>query len=78
MRTASDFNKPDGLTLITPDLALPFLEKLPIEKFHGVGKVTAEKMKKIGIRTGADLKKLTEIEMIRRFGARLLLRRCSR
>ena len=67
-KTASDFNKPDGLTLITPDLATPFLEKLPIEKFHGIGKVTAEKMRKMGIRTGADLKKLDEIDMIRRFG----------
>ena len=37
-KTASDFNKPEGLTLITPDLATPFLEKLPIEKFHGIGK----------------------------------------
>lgn len=67
-KTASDFNKPNGLTLITPEQAIPFLEKLPIEKFHGVGKVTAEKMKKMGIKNGADLKKLTEIELIRRFG----------
>ncbi len=67
-KTASDFNKPNGLTLITPDLAIPFLEKLPIEKFHGVGKVTAEKMKKMGIRNGADLKKLDEVDLIRRFG----------
>jgi DNA polymerase IV len=67
-KTASDFNKPDGLTLITPDEALPFLEKLPIEKFHGIGKVTAEKMRKMNIRTGADLKQLSEIDLIRRFG----------
>ncbi len=67
-KTASDFNKPNGLTLITPDEALPFLEKLPIEKFHGIGKVTAEKMRKMNIRTGADLKQLSEIDLIRRFG----------
>ena len=67
-KTASDFNKPNGLTLITPDLATPFLEKLPIEKFHGIGKVTAEKMRKMGIKNGADLKQLTEVELIRRFG----------
>ena len=67
-KTASDFNKPNGLTLITPEQAIPFLEKLPIEKFHGVGKVTAEKMKKMGIKNGADLKQLTELELIRRFG----------
>lgn len=67
-KTASDFNKPNGLTLITPEQAIPFLEKLPIEKFHGVGKVTAEKMKKMGIKNGADLKQLSELELIRRFG----------
>ena len=67
-KTASDFNKPNGLTVITPAEALPFLEKLPIEKFHGIGKVTAEKMRKMNIRTGADLKKLEELELVRRFG----------
>ena len=67
-KTASDFNKPNGLTLITPDEALPFLEKLPIEKFHGIGKVTAEKMRKMNIRTGADLKQWSEIDLILRFG----------
>jgi DNA polymerase IV len=67
-KTASDFNKPNGLTVIKPDEAIPFLEKLSIEKFHGIGKVTAEKMRKMNIRTGADLKKLDELELIRRFG----------
>ncbi len=67
-KTASDFNKPNGLTVIKPAEAIPFLEKLPIEKFHGIGKVTAEKMRKMNIRTGADLKQLDELEMVRRFG----------
>lgn len=67
-KTASDFNKPNGLTVITPKEALPFLEKLPIEKFHGIGKVTAEKMRRMNIRTGADLKKLDELDLVRRFG----------
>ncbi len=67
-KTASDFNKPNGLTVITPAEALPFLEKLSIEKFHGIGKVTAEKMRKMNIRTGTDLKKLEELELVRRFG----------
>jgi DNA polymerase IV len=67
-KTASDFNKPNGLTVIKPEEALPFLEKLPIEKFHGIGKVTAEKMRKMNIRTGFDLKQLDELEMVRRFG----------
>ena len=44
------------------------MEKLPVEKFHGVGKVTADKMKKMGLHNGADLKKLSEQELIRKFG----------
>ncbi len=45
-----------------------FIETLPVEKFYGVGKVTAEKMKKMNLHTGADLKKLTEQELVKYFG----------
>lgn len=67
-KIASDLNKPDGLTFIGPSKIERFVEKLPVSKFHGIGKVTAEKMKKMGIHTGADLKKLTEHEMVKHFG----------
>ena len=67
-KIASDINKPDGLTFIGPSSIESFMEKLPVEKFHGVGKVTAEKMKKMGLHTGADLKKLSLDEMTSRFG----------
>src|SRR5579863_301791 len=67
-KMASDINKPDGLTFIGPSAVEAFMEKLPVEKFHGVGKVTAEKMKSMGLHTGADLKKLTKNEMIKQFG----------
>ena len=67
-KTASDINKPDGLKEISRAEAIAFLEELPVKKFHGVGKVTAEKMNRMGIYTGKDLKKLDEIELIRRFG----------
>jgi len=67
-KIASDINKPNGIKVIRPKEALAFLEKLPIEKFHGIGKVTAARMHKMGIRTGADLKQLDEIEMYKRFG----------
>jgi len=67
-KVASDINKPDGMKTILPEEALEFLEKLPVEKFHGIGKVTAERMKKMGILTGADLKNRTEIELARHFG----------
>jgi DNA polymerase-4 len=67
-KIASDMNKPDGLTFIGPSRVESFMESLPVEKFFGVGKVTAEKMKKMGIHTGFDLKKLTEPELIKHFG----------
>jgi DNA polymerase-4 len=67
-KIASDMNKPDGLTFIGPSTIESFMEKLAVEKFFGVGKVTAGKMKKMGLFTGADLKKLSEDEMIRHFG----------
>nr|WP_219847896.1 DNA polymerase IV [Sphingobacterium gobiense] len=67
-KIASDYQKPDGLTFIGPSKIIPFLEHLPIDKFFGVGKVTAEKMKNMGIHTGQELKEFTENELIRRFG----------
>lgn len=67
-KIASDINKPDGLAFIGPSKIKSFIEKLPVEKFFGVGKVTADKMKRMGLHTGADLKKLTETEMTKRFG----------
>jgi DNA polymerase-4 len=67
-KVASDINKPDGITVITPDMADEFIDKLPIRKFFGVGKVTEEKMLKLGIRTGADLKKYKKEQLIQIFG----------
>ncbi|MFY0594415.1 MAG: DNA polymerase IV [Roseivirga sp.] len=67
-KIASDYNKPDGITLVGPEKTTVFLEQLPIEKFFGVGKVTAEKMKALGINTGADLKKWDKETLITHFG----------
>ncbi len=67
-KVASDIHKPDGITLIPPDRALGFLEKLPIQRFHGIGAKTAEKMKRLSIHEGADLKKRSEIELVQLFG----------
>lgn len=67
-KIASDINKPNGLKVITPKEALPFLEALPIQKFYGIGKVTAKRMNEMDIFKGSDLKKLSEIEMGRHFG----------
>jgi DNA polymerase-4 len=67
-KVASDFNKPDGITVITPEMADDFIDKLPIRKFFGVGKVTEEKMLNLGIQTGADLKKFKKEDLIQLFG----------
>lgn len=67
-KIASDQNKPNGLFIITPKRAEAFVETLPIERFFGVGKVTAKKMHQLGIMTGADLKMRSEMELVRHFG----------
>lgn len=67
-KTASGIRKPNGLFLIKPEQAESFAETLPIEKFYGIGHVTAGKMKASGIHTGKDLKALSEAELINRFG----------
>jgi DNA polymerase-4 len=67
-KVASDMNKPDGITVIPPDMADEFIDRLPIRKFFGVGKVTEEKMLNLGIKTGADLKKYKKEQLIQIFG----------
>jgi DNA polymerase-4 len=67
-KVASDWKKPDGLFVILPEEAESFAEELKIEKFWGVGKVTAAKMRELGIHTGRDLKRFDERELVRLFG----------
>ena len=67
-KTASGMQKPDGLTVITPARAEALLGALPIERFHGVGSVTARRMKSLGIHTGADLREHSEHELVSHFG----------
>ncbi|MBA2919797.1 DNA polymerase IV [Sphingomonas sp. MAH-20] len=55
-KLASDQNKPDGLCVIPPAKGPGFVAALPVSRFHGVGPVTAAKMERLGIRTGADLR----------------------
>lgn len=67
-KVASDLKKPDGMAVITPDKAEKFLEDLDIRAFHGIGEATEAKMKKLGIKTGKDLKQWDEIDLIEQFG----------
>ncbi|MFI2741540.1 DNA polymerase IV [Zhouia sp. PK063] len=55
-KVASDYNKPNGQKTVEPEEVEQFLEDLEIRKFYGVGKVTTQKMYKLGIFTGNDLK----------------------
>ena len=66
-KIASDINKPNGQKTIPPEEVISFLETLPIEKFFGIGKVTAAKMYNLGIFNGKDLKEKTEEFLIRNF-----------
>ncbi len=67
-KIASDMQKPDGLTVVTPEQAEKFVAQLPIRKFHGVGRVTEKKMQRMGISTGADLRNHSLAELERGFG----------
>src|SRR5690554_160364 len=67
-KVASDINKPDGIFVVTPDLAQEFIDKLEIRKFYGIGKVTAERMNKMGIWFGSDLRQVDRYELVRQFG----------
>ncbi|MFK0278583.1 DNA polymerase IV [Ensifer sp. NPDC090286] len=55
-KMASDLNKPNGQAVITPKNGPAFVAGLPVKKFHGVGPATAERMHRLGIKTGSDLK----------------------
>ncbi|MDR8392969.1 DNA polymerase IV [Aliifodinibius sp. S!AR15-10] len=67
-KVASDLDKPDGLAVITPEKAPDFLEQLNIGEFYGIGDATEKKMHSLGIKTGADLKKWSKIDLVEHFG----------
>ena len=68
-KLASDHRKPDGLCVITPDKGPDFVASLPVARFHGVGPVTARKMERLGILTGADLREWTLPALEAQFGS---------
>jgi DNA polymerase IV len=67
-KLASDQRKPNGQFAITPEMGEAFIAALPIAKFHGVGPVTAAKMQRLGIATGADLRAQTLAFLQQHFG----------
>lgn len=67
-KIASDYRKPDGLFVITPKVGPAFVETLEVGRFHGVGPATRDKMNRLGIATGADLKAQSLEFLERHFG----------
>jgi len=68
-KLASDHRKPDGLCVITPEKGPEFVASLPVARFHGVGPVTAKKMERLGILTGADLRDWSLPALQAKFGS---------
>jgi DNA polymerase-4 len=68
-KLASDHNKPDGLCVIPPARGEAFVAGLPVRRFHGVGPKTAEKMARLGIDTGADLRAQSLAFLTHHFGS---------
>ena len=68
-KLASDHRKPDGLCVITPEKGPEFVASLPVARFHGVGPVTAKKMERLGIVTGADLREWSRPALEAQFGS---------
>nr|WP_281377073.1 DNA polymerase IV [Deinobacterium chartae] len=67
-KTASGLNKPNGLTVIAPEQAEAFVAALEVRHVHGIGPVTARRLRTMGVRTGADLRQLSLEELVRHFG----------
>ena len=68
-KLASDHRKPNGQFAVTPDMGAAWVETLPVSRFHGVGPVTAEKMKRLGIVSGADLRSKSLAFLQQHFGS---------
>ncbi|MCB9230081.1 MAG: DNA polymerase IV [Bacteroidia bacterium] len=67
-KMASGLQKPDGLSYLSPEKGPAFVAELPVGKFHGIGKATAEKLNKMGIFKGSDLLERSETDLALRFG----------
>ena len=67
-KIASDWRKPDGLTVVHPDRAQEFIDQLHVDRIWGVGKKTAEHMHRMGIFTGADLRRCSQSHLVHEFG----------
>lgn len=67
-KIASDFQKPDGLTVVKPARVQAFLDPLPVRRLHGVGPATEKSLADLGVQTVADLRRLELDDLVARFG----------
>lgn len=67
-KIASDYRKPNGLYVITPEMGAAFVEGLKIGRFHGIGPATEKRMNEIGVFNGRDLKQKSLVELQHIFG----------
>jgi DNA polymerase-4 len=67
-KVASDWNKPDGMFTIAPGQVAEFVLELPVSKINGVGRVTADKLRRMGVETCGDLQQLPLEKLVERFG----------
>jgi len=67
-KIASDYQKPDGITIVTPEQATSFLRPLPVSRISGVGKKTAEILEKVGVKTIGDLAGFPAARIVELFG----------
>jgi DNA polymerase IV len=68
-KIASDWHKPDGLFVVTPDRVADFVARLPVRKLHGVGKVMTGKLHSLGIETCQDLQRFSVADLLGMFGS---------
>jgi DNA polymerase IV (DinB-like DNA polymerase) len=67
-KIASDYKKPDGLTVVTPDNVSEFIEKVEMDDIPGIGKKTREKLAEYGIETITEVKELNIFKLMKMFG----------
>ena len=68
-KVASDWHKPDGIKVVAPDDIDAFAAALPVEKIPGVGRVTAEKLHRFGLKTCTDVRNCPPVALSKRFGS---------
>ncbi len=68
-KIASDWKKPNGLFVITPQQVESFVYPLAVRKIHGVGKVTTQKLKRLDVESCADLRRFTIFQLTEYFGS---------